>query len=130
MRPAIADEHGFIDAAYLADAAGVSDMYMRTDRVEMFSFAQRVFGAVSDTTARDVTTVLKALPHERMLMWALERMGIRQPSVYAAASRQARDATSGDPNHVFWNLAQLQGSATRAHQARARAVGTFDEATR
>ncbi len=127
------EEHGLIDAAFLADATGVSDMYTRTDRVEVVSFAQRVFGApavtsvMSDTTSRDVASVLKALPHQRMLMWALDRMGIRQPSAYAAASRQAREVTSGDPNHVFWNLAQLQGSL--ALIARARGVGTIDAAT-
>ena len=118
--------HGLIDAAYLAEATGVSDMYTRTDRVETFSFAQRVFASMSETTGRDVAAVLKALPRQRMLMWALERMGIRQPSVYAAASRQAREVASGDPNHVFWNLAQLQGSL--ALIARARAIGTIDAA--
>jgi hypothetical protein len=121
------EQHGLIDAAFLADATAMSDMYTRTDRVEMLSFAQRVFAPVSETTSRDVAAVLKALPHQRMLMWALERMGIREPSVYAAASRQAREATIGDPNHVFWNLAQLQGSL--ALIARARAVGTLDSAT-
>jgi hypothetical protein len=127
------EEHGLIDAAFLADATGVSDMYTRTDRVEVFSFAQRVFGplgslgSMSDATSRDVATALKALPHQRMLMWALDRMGIREPSAYAAASRQAREVTSGDPNHVFWNLAQLQGSL--ALISRARTVGTIDAAT-
>ena len=120
------EEHGFVDGAYLAEATGVSDMYTRTDRVEMFSFAQRVFAPMTETTGRDVAAVVKALPHQRMLMWALERMGIRQPSVYAAASRQAREVTSGDPNRVFWNLSQFQGAL--ALVARARAVGTIDAA--
>ena len=61
-----------------------------------------------------------------MLMWALDRWAFA-PSAYAAASRQAREVTSGDPNHVFWNLAQLQGSL--ALISRARAVGTIDAAT-
>ena len=45
-----------------------------------------------------------------MLLLALERMGIRKPSVYVAASRAAQEATGGDPNRAFWVLAQLQGS--------------------
>ena len=65
------------------------------------------------------------MPHQRMLMFALERMGITRPAVYLAASRQAHAVTVGDSNRAFWLLAQLQGAL--AVVARLRQVGTIDE---
>jgi len=117
-------EHGLIDAAYLAEASGVPDMYERGDRSEQLSFAQRVF---SDRGVQDkeAASALKAMPRQRMLLLALERMGIRNASTYVAASRAAREATSGDANRAFWTLAQLQGSL--ALIGRLRGVGTIDE---
>ena len=116
--------HGLVDAAYLADATGVGDMYVRGDRVEQVSFAQRVFTAPGLESNKDTTLALKAMPRARMLLLALERMGIRKPSVYIAASRAAQEATGGDPNRAFWVLAQLQGSL--AVIARLRIAGTID----
>jgi hypothetical protein len=103
------EENGLIDAAFLAEALAVNDMYVRSDRVDQMSFAQRVFGKSTDAEDRDVAQVLRALPRQRTLMWALDRMGITTPSVYVAASRRAQDVTGGDPNR-FWTLAQFQGS--------------------
>jgi hypothetical protein len=117
---------GRIDAAYLAEASGTPDMYARADRLDALSFAQRAFDAPG-VDLKDAAAALKAMPRQRMLMLALERMGIRRPAVYVAASKQARETTAADPNRAFWMLAQYQGSL--ALIARARAVGSIDAAT-
>ncbi|HEX4347699.1 MAG TPA: hypothetical protein VHZ73_09010 [Vicinamibacterales bacterium] len=116
-------ERGLVDAAYLAEATNVNDMYVRADRVDQFAFAQRVF--TSSEPGNDAVTALKGMPHERMLLLALERMGVTRPAVYVTAEKRAREATTGDANRVFWTLAQLQGSlAVIAHL---RQAGTLDE---
>jgi hypothetical protein len=126
--PAASDsEGGSIDAAYLAEATSVADMYVRADRVDELSFAQRVFAAAGHEADKDAALALRAMPRQRMLLLTLERLGITRPAVYATASRAAKDATSGDPNHAFWTLAQFQG--TLAIVARLRRVGTIDPPT-
>jgi len=121
------DERQLIDAAFLADATGVSDMYVRGDRVDQLSFGQRVFASVGADGRQDAIAALKAMSRQRMLLLSLERIGITRPAVYAAVSRKAKEATGGDPNRAFWTLVQLQGSL--AIIVRLQMVGTIDAAT-
>lgn len=117
-------EGGLLDAAFLADATSVSDMFVRGDRVDQIAFGQRVFARAEADS--DAVAAIRAMPRARMLLLALERMGITKPAVYVTAAKRAREAAAGDPNHVFWVLAQLQGSlAVIAHLRRA---GTIDQA--
>jgi hypothetical protein len=112
-----------VDAAFLAQATGGGDIYRRGDRLDQVSFGQRVFPEASQKAPAQAVSALRALPDRRMLMWSLERMGIRASSVYVDAARLADEAASGDPDRAFWTLAQLQGAL--ALVARMTDAGTF-----
>ena len=61
-----------------------------------------------------------------MLMWTLERIGIRAPSAYAQAARQAARLGALDGRRGFEAQAQFQGAL--AILARAAMVTTLDAA--
>lgn len=97
-----------IDAAWLADAAGSGNMFDRGDRIDQFSFAQRVFGSEATTDRSDAIAAVRAFPRQRMLMLALERMGFRAPALYAFVSQRATSLDVRDTNRGYWIMAQLQ----------------------
>jgi hypothetical protein len=124
-----------IDAAWLTETLGAADVRLRGDRLDQIAFAQRVFaeawkgaevrGAeVRGAEARgDVFTALRALPRYRTLLFALERMGLTSPAVYAGAVRHAGRLSAADGRRGFLAQAHLQGSiALIARIARARTV--------
>ena len=75
-----------LDAAWLADTIGSADVRQRAERLEQMAFGQRVFGDVATGRDRaDVFVALRAISRYRMLILTLDRIGIRTPSVYAAA---------------------------------------------
>jgi hypothetical protein len=82
-----------IDAAWLVEAIGPSDPRQRVERLDQLAFAQRVF---SDEPAKlaDTLVAVRALARYRMLVLTLERMGITQPSLHAAAARRATTASA------------------------------------
>ena len=99
-----------IDAAWLAQSIASSDADARNDRLDQVAFGQRVF-SVSDSSAIDDTFVaVRAFPRYRMLMLALERMGVRRPAVYVAAARRAQQLSALDGRRGFAALAQFQGA--------------------
>ena len=113
-----------IDAAWLADAMGSVDTRVRAERLDQLAFGQRLFGT-SDAAARpDVFVAVRGVARYRMLMWTFERIGIRAPSVYALAARQAARLSAIDGRRGFEAQAQFQG--TLAILARAAAVTTVD----
>lgn len=100
--------HARIDAAWLLQSV-TGDMYARGDRLEQLSFGQRVFGARPDAESESTAAIVRELTTRRMLLLGLDRLGITDPGVYAAALRQARAAADGGAAR-FWTLAQLQGT--------------------
>jgi hypothetical protein len=100
--------HALIDAAWLVQATG-GDMYTRGDRLDQLAFGQRVFGNLDDPVSESASAIVRELPTRRMLLLSLERLGIRDAAVYAAALQQARAAGDGGGDR-FWTLAQLQGA--------------------
>jgi hypothetical protein len=109
-----------IDAAWLAEAIGAVDVRQRGERIDQLAFAQRLFAAndsgEGDTSATTFSgpafVAIRALPHFRMLMLSLERAGVRNPAVYAAAARHASRLTVLDGNRGFIALSQFQGAVS------------------
>ena len=112
-----------IDAAWLSDVVGAVDVRQRGDRLDQLAFAQRVFGGADAEQRPNVLVAVRALPHYRMLVWTLERIGIGDPQVYAAATRRAARFTALDGRRGFETQAQFQGAL--AIVARAAAVKTL-----
>ena len=71
----------------------------------------------------DVLVAVRAFPRYRMLMLALERMGIANPAVYAAAARHAARLSDLGAERGFVALGQFQGAlAILARQADAQVL--------
>jgi hypothetical protein len=99
-----------IDAAWLVDAIGTADVRMRAERLDQLAFGQRLFGAADEAARPDVFLAVRGLARYRMLMWTFERIGIRAPSVYAQAARQAARLGALDGRRGFEAQAQFQGA--------------------
>jgi len=115
-----------IDAAWLVDAIGPMDVRVRADRLDQIAFGQRLFGAADAAARADVLVAVRGLSRYRMLMWTLERIGIRAPAVYARAARQAARVGMLEGRRGFEAQAQFQGAI--AILARATMVTTLDVA--
>jgi hypothetical protein len=90
-----------------------------------------VFGAVgagaSGAAARaDMFVAVRALARYRMLMWTLDRIGIRTPALYAAAARHAARVGVLEGHRGFDAQSQFQGAL--AMVARMASVRTLDVA--
>jgi hypothetical protein len=101
---------GPIDAAWLAESILESDLRVRAERIDQLSFGLRVFAAPDTTAIADAARVLRAFPRYRMLMLTLERMGITNPAIYAAAAHRATLLSSLDSTDAFVALSQFQGT--------------------
>jgi hypothetical protein len=112
-----------IDAAWLAGAIE-GDVHQRAERMDQLSFGQRVFGAAPVDENLTVGSVLRDFPRYRMLCLSLERIGIREPAVFATAIRTAARLSEFDGYRGFATLAQFQGAL--ALVVRLRSVGTID----
>ncbi len=121
------DAHGPtpVDAAWLAETTSGSDMFWRGDRLEQVAFGQRVFAGVPANQWPDAVVAIRAFPRQRALLMMMERMGIREPAAYATIARDAARVSGGNPNRVFWTLAQLQSVA--AIVARMTISGTLPQ---
>ena len=115
-----------IDAAWLADAIGSVDVRVRAERLDQLAFGQRLFGAADAAARADVLVAVRGLARYRMLMWTFERIGIRAPSLYALAARQAARLGALDGRRGFEAQAQFQGAL--AILARISMVTTLDAA--
>ena len=114
------------DAAWLVDAVASVDVRSRAERLDQLSFGQRAFAGAAAAAAPDVYMAVRGLARYRMLMWTFERIGIRAPSVYAAAARQAARIGAIDGRRGFEAQAQFQGAL--AILARMAMVGTLTPA--
>jgi hypothetical protein len=115
-----------IDAAWLLETIGVADLRLRGERLDQIAFAQRVFAAAAPADRADVFVAVRALSRHRMLMWTLDRIGVRAPGVYAAAARQAARLGALEGRRGFDAQAQFQGGI--ALVARMVQVRTLDTA--
>jgi hypothetical protein len=113
-----------IDAAWLIEMIGSADVRLRAERLDQIAFGQRVFAAAGPAERADVFVALRAMARYRMLMWTLDRIGIRAPAAYAAAARQAVRIGSLEGRRGFEAQAQFQGAL--AIVARMAMVRTFD----
>lgn len=98
------------DAAWLVSEIGVVDVRQRAERFDQLMLAQRAFREATPDQAADVIVALRAVPHYRMLMLTLDRLGIRAPAVYAAAARHAHRLGMYDGTRAFVGQAQFQGA--------------------
>jgi hypothetical protein len=114
-----------IDAAWLAETIGSADVRQRAERLEQIAIGQRVFGnlAAGGRDRTDVFVALRAISRYRLLILTLDRIGIRLPSVYAAAVRHAVRLAPLDGRRGFVAQAQLQGAlAILSRMARVRTL--------
>jgi len=118
------EREGVIDAAWLVDAIAGGDAPLRVRRLDQFAFGQRVFASAADNALGDVLVAVRAFDRYPSLMLTIERMGVRNPAVYAAAARQAAHVSALDPNRAFYALVQYQGAV--ALLARLSKVGALD----
>ncbi len=115
-----------IDAAWLIESIGPVDVRARAERLDALAFAQRLFGAAEAAARPDVLVAVRGIGRYRMLMWTLERLGIRAPAIYALAARHAARLSALDGRHGFEVQAQFQGAL--AILSRMRMVTTLDTA--
>ena len=112
------------DAAWLVERIATAESNQGRSRLGMLAFAQRVFGD-AEADAGDLLAALRGFGRYRALALTLERIGLRDPALYAAASRHAERieaAGHGDRGRV--TLAQFQGAL--ALLDRAVAAGSLD----
>jgi hypothetical protein len=113
-------DEGSIDAAWLTEALVNSEGGRRGERLDQIAFGLRAFAGGDDTQLPDVLVAVRAFPRYRMLMLTLERMGVAQPSTYAAAARKAVRLSALDVGLGSVALTQFQGALGML----ARLVGT------
>ena len=113
---------GVMDAAWLADKTmTVVRTTERAERLDTIAFGQRVMGGAPDAALPDVLMALRGFMQFRMLMLTLDRMGVADPALFAAAARRARSIGAFGPDRAFFVLAQFQPSlalVARMHAAR------------
>jgi hypothetical protein len=114
-----------VDIPWLAEAIAGHPARERERRLDLFGFTVRVLTPAAGDD--DAIAAAHGFGSFSGLMLALERIGIRTPSVYVAAARQAEALTSLDATRGTIALGQFQGAV--ALIARLAAVRTIDTAT-
>ncbi|HMD37445.1 MAG TPA: hypothetical protein VKH42_20865, partial [Vicinamibacterales bacterium] len=103
-------DEGVVDAGWLAQNVSAVDPRVRGERLDQLSFAQRRFATAPEPALGDALVAVRTLPHFQMLMLTLERMGVRDPHIYAAAARHAGQLSPLDGRRAFVAYGQLQGA--------------------
>ncbi len=113
-------ETASMDAAFLVQHVASGTVESRRLRLEQIRFAQRVFGEAPPASVGDMVTAVQGLDNRPALVYALERMGFRDPVLYTEALRASRrfDRLSGDAQARA--LAQFQGALLILDRARFR----------
>jgi hypothetical protein len=112
------------DAAWLVERIATVESNQARSRLGMLAFAQRVFGH-AEADAGELLAALRGFGRYRALALTLERIGLRDPALYAAAARHAErieEAGRGDRGRA--TLAQFQGALVLLE--RAVAAGSLD----
>lgn len=118
-----------VDAAWLVERIATAENNQARSRLAMFAFAQRVFGrAEAESDPADLLAALRLFGRYRALALTLERMGLREPALYAAAAHHAaRIEDAGHGEHGRATLALFQGALALVE--RAVAAGSLDPAS-
>jgi hypothetical protein len=107
------------DAAWLVERIATGSPVDRGRRFEQLTFGQRVFAGAPEDLLADVLASVRALPRRRALLLALERMGSRDPALFAAAVGAAdRLQEISDQARRARSLAQLQGALAVLERSR------------
>jgi hypothetical protein len=110
---------GPIDASRLIRYVAVRQHVTRRERFSTVLFGQRVFADVPAAALSDVVVALRAHREFPALTLTLERMGVKDPSVYVLAVQHARSIASiTDTNRAATALAQFQGALALVERAR------------
>ena len=98
----------------------------RRVRIQQLTFGQRLFGELALSELHDVLAGLPGFARFPSTMLALERIGVRDPQVYAATARRARTIEQLEsPSDSVPVLAQFQGGlALLERLARTGAIGS------
>ncbi|HEX9189305.1 MAG TPA: hypothetical protein VGB87_19665, partial [Vicinamibacteria bacterium] len=113
-------------AAWLAGRIGAGDAPSRRLRLSQLAFAQRAFAEVRAESLPDAVLAVQGLRDAPALVLALERMGTRDPAVFARGVRAARRASSAPRDEAGPLHGALQGLL--AVVDRARFARTLDAA--
>ena len=109
------------DAAWLADTMLAGELHQRSERLDQLSFGQRAFSSAPAADRLDVFLALRAFERYRTLVLTLDRLGVTNPGVYAAAVRHASRLSTADRSRAAAALAQFQSALafiTRLHLIR------------
>jgi len=105
-------------AAWLAERIGTGAASSRRLRLEQLTFAQRVFGEAGESALPDVVAAVRGLRDARSALLALERMGSRDPALFAAAAGAARQAAAVSREEAPAVHGGLQGALSLIDRAR------------
>jgi hypothetical protein len=86
-----------VDAAWLAARILPVPYALGRRRLDTLLFAQRVFGGAPTFAASEVATALRGYAAFPALMLSLERSGLTDPAIYAAAAAHASELSDIDP---------------------------------
>ena len=120
---------GPADAPWLVERIATAENNQARSRLAMVAFAQRVFaGEEGEADPAHLLAALLLFARYRALALTLERMGQRDPALYAAATRHAAQIEeAGHGEHGRATLALFQGAL--AIVERALAAGSLDAGT-
>lgn len=110
VSPADLADAELVDAERLLALVNVAAPAERVERVATFVFGQRVFAGATAAEAADLVAALRGRRRFPMLAAALERAGVRTPSLYAAAARRAAAIAALDPARAEVALREFQGA--------------------
>jgi hypothetical protein len=111
------DEDGPVDAVAMMEMlAGPAQL---TDRAEAWAFGHRAFRAAPASSLPDALVVLRVFPKYHVLVYAIDRMGVTDPAVYAAAILRAEQLGKiPDRRAAMVALGLFQGSLALIERAR------------
>ena len=103
-------EDGIADAAWLAGLLVGKLPRERRVIIDRIAFGQRNFTDVADADLQQVLVAVRGYGRFPTAMLAVERAGVRQPAIFAAAARRAAALESVDLAAAVPLLAQFQGA--------------------
>jgi hypothetical protein len=113
------DKDGLLDASGMLELIMAGDNRQRRDASLTWSFGQRVFARATRAELPHVLVALRGYHRFRALGATLDRLGLTDPAVYAAAFRRAQAVASiGDRDRAATALALYQGGLVLVERAR------------
>jgi hypothetical protein len=110
------DDDGQVDAAAMMEL--LSGPAQLTERAEAWALGHRAFGAVPAAGLPDALVALRVFPRYRVILHTLDRMGVTDPSVYAAVILRAEQlAKISDRRAAMVALGLFQGSIALVDRA-------------